>query len=78
MKEWKIIHEADDEETGKPSMWSLEIMSKEYGKFVWITLDSKEKYNVEAQLDGPDSEYTVLKSFRSLKSAKQWVERTIA
>lgn len=78
MKEWKIIHDADDEETGKPTMWSLEIMSKEYGKFVWITLGGKKKYSVEVQMDGPDSEYTVLKICRSLNSAKQWVESTIA
>lgn len=74
MREWKVIHDADDEETGKPSLWSTEINSKDYGRFAWIALDSKKRYSVEVQMNDPGSEFTVLKRFRSFKSAKEWAE----
>lgn len=68
--QWEIIHDMDDEETGEPTGWSLEINHEKHGKYVWITLNEKEKYNVEVKvLD----DFKVLAECKSLSSAKRWV-----
>lgn len=74
-KQWEIIHDMDDEETGEPTGWSLEINHEKHGKYVWITLNEKGKYNVEVDcyygtmLD----DFKVLAECNSLSSAKRWV-----
>lgn len=74
MLKWNIIHEMDDEETGNPTCWAAEIDSLEYGKFIWITLDDLDRYNVEIS---KDEELKTLVSCKSLSSAKRWVTRYI-
>lgn len=74
MLKWNIIHEMDDEETGKATCWSSEINHEKYGKYVWITLDNTNKYNVEIS---SDDDFKVLKSCKSLTSAKRWVSRYV-
>lgn len=73
MLNWEIVHECDDEETGKSTLWASEINSQEYGKYVWISLDCNNKYNVEVKPE--DEDYRILKTTRSLKSSKQWAEK---
>lgn len=68
MKNWKIIHDMDGE-NGEPTCWSLEINHKEYGRFVWITLNPENKYNIEVDCDG----FKTLATCKSLTSAKRWV-----
>lgn len=74
MLKWEIVHECDNEETGKPTLWAIEVNSQEYGKFIWVSRSGKSRYNVEVLVDG---EYTTIKTTRSLKSAKEWVEQTV-
>lgn len=74
MTKWNVIHEMDEEETGNPTCWAAEINSPKYGKFIWITLDYLDKYNVEISTDGA---FKTLISCKSLASAKRWVTRYI-
>lgn len=74
MLKWNIIHEMDDEETGAPTCWAAEINSPEYGRFIWITLNYLDRYNVEISKEG---ELEMLVSCKSLSSAKRWITRYI-
>lgn len=75
MNIFEIIHEMDDEESGKPTCWSAEVKNEEnkeeLGRFIWITKKGKQKFVVE-YLNGID--YLELKKFTSLKSAMNWAE----
>lgn len=75
MLNWNIIHEMDEED-GKPTCWACDLTNEdainEYGKFIWITIYPDRKYAVEFNDDG---EYKVIKKTRSLKSAKEFVEK---
>lgn len=73
VKKWNVIHDADTE-TGDPTCWSLEINSHKYGRFIFITIDYNDFYNVEVDRDG---EFKVLKSLKSLNGAKRWVRENI-
>lgn len=73
MLKWNIIHEMDNE-TGDPTCWAAEINSPEYGKFIWITLDDLDRYNVEISTE---EEFETLVSCKSLSSAKRWITRYI-
>lgn len=70
---WVIVHESDDE-TGNPTCWSAQIDSEQYGKYVWITHNSKGLYDVEVK---PFDDFNVLVSCKSLASAKRWVTMNI-
>lgn len=72
MDNWKIIHECDDEETGKHSLWAMEIDDSELGKYIWISLQSDKKYHVEIFRN---NEFETLQKFRSLKSAKNYANQ---
>lgn len=43
--EWRVVHEMDDE-NGNPTCWAMQINNR-FGKFVWITLNHKNYYDVE-------------------------------
>lgn len=44
---WKEIPESIDEETGKPTSWATEINSDTYGRFLWISQNESNSYDVE-------------------------------
>ena len=72
---WKEIPESIDEETGKPTSWSTEINSDTYGRFLWISQNENNSYDVEYDTGEriiPVSSESV--GFSSLSSAKEWAE----
>lgn len=71
MKKWKIVSDADDEETGEPTEWALEINSEKYGKYIWIDKTDDDKYTIA--VDDGTIEMKELKTCKSLTSAKRWV-----
>lgn len=75
---WKEVFESIDEETGEPSIWSAEVNSERYGRYLWITMNEDNKYDVEYDTGGriiPVSSESV--GFRSLAAAKEWVEEDL-
>ena len=73
--EWKGIPESIDEETGKPTSWAAEINSDTYGRFLWISQNENNSYNVEYDTGEriiPVSSESV--GFHSLSAAKEWAE----
>lgn len=69
-EKWNIILESVDEETGEPTCWSKEVNHPQYGKYVWITKKEENIFDIEIDRG---SEFTVLKTCKSLASAKRWV-----
>lgn len=69
-EKWNIISEMVDEETGEPTGWSKEINHPKYGKYVWITENGEKMFDIEIDRG---SGFTVLKTCKSLASAKRWV-----
>ena len=73
--EWKEIPESIDEETGKPTSWAAEINSETYGRFLWISQNENNSYDVEYDTGEriiPVSSESV--GFSSLSAAKEWAE----
>lgn len=73
--EWKEIPESIDEETGKPTSWAAEINSETYGRFLWISQNESNSYDVEYDTGEriiPVSSESV--GFHSLSAAKEWAE----
>ena len=72
---WKEIPESIDEETGKPTSWATEINSDTYGRFLWISQNDSNSYDVEydtgEKIIPVSSEST---GFSSLSAAKEWAE----
>lgn len=72
---WKEIPESIDEETGKPTSWATEINSDTYGRFLWISQNENNSYDVEYDTGEriiPVSSESV--GFSSLSAAKEWAE----
>lgn len=72
---WKEIPESIDEETGKPTSWAAEINSGTYGRFIWISQNENNSYDVEYDTGEriiPVSSESV--GFPSLSAAKEWTE----
>lgn len=72
---WKEIPESIDEETGKPTSWAAEINSDTYGRFLWISQNDSNSYDVEYDTGEriiPVSSESV--EFHSLSAAKEWAE----
>ena len=72
---WKEIPESIDDETGKPTSWAAEINSDTYGRFLWISLNENNSYDVEYDTGEriiPVSSESV--GFHSLSAAKEWAE----
>ena len=72
---WKEIPESIDEETGKPTSWASEINSDTYGRFLWISQNENNSYDVEYDTGEkiiPVSSESV--GFHSLSAAKEWAE----
>lgn len=72
---WKEIPESIDEETGKPTSWATEINSDTYGRFLWISLNENNSYDVEYDTGEriiPVSSESA--GFSSLSAAKEWAE----
>ena len=70
MKDWEIIHEMDDEETGLPTGYSKKID----GQFFWVTqfIDGwHAETNDNSQVD---AEIRTLKILKTAKGAMRWVE----
>ena len=75
---WKEVPESIGEETGEPSIWSAEVNSERYGRYLWITMNEDNKYDVEYDTGDriiPVSSESV--GFRSLAVAKEWVEENL-
>ena len=72
---WKEIPESIDEETGKPTSWAAEINSDTYGRFLWISQNDSNSYDVEYDTGEriiPVSSESA--GFSSLSTAKEWAE----
>lgn len=72
---WKEIPESIDDETGKPTSWASEINSDTYGRFLWISQNESNSYDVEYDTGEriiPVSSESV--GFSSLSAAKEWAE----
>ena len=72
---WKEIPESIDDETGKPASWAAEINSDTYGRFLWISLNENNSYDVEYDTGEkiiPVSSESA--GFSSLSAAKEWAE----
>ena len=72
---WKEIPESIDEETGKPTSWATEINSETYGRFLWISQNENNSYDVEYDTGEriiPVSSES--EGFSSLFAAKEWAE----
>lgn len=72
---WKEIPESIDEETGKPTSWAAEINSDTYGRFLWISQNDSNSYDVEYDTGEriiPVSSES--EGFSSLSAAKEWAE----
>ena len=72
---WKEIPESIDEETGKPISWATEINSDTYGRFLWISQNENNSYDVEYDTGEriiPVSSESA--GFSSLSAAKEWAE----
>lgn len=74
-REWEIIHDCDDED-GNPTCWVTEINSSKYGKYLWISHNGENQFDVEVDkgniaMDG--TSLLVLATCKSLTSAKRWV-----
>ncbi len=77
--EWKALPESIDEETGKPSIWSTEINSERYGRYLWISKNENNTYDVEYDAGDriiPVSSESI--GFYSLSAAKDWVDYELA
>ena len=70
MKKWNIVHDADAEDN-TPTLWSTEINNSKYGRFVWIEINSSGTYDIVVDDDN------ILKTCKSLTSAKKWVARNL-
>lgn len=66
---WNIIEECNGDD-GEPTCWAKEISHPDYGRYAWISLNGKEKFDVEIM---QDNDVKVLATCRSLASAKRWV-----
>ena len=64
---WNVVHESDDE-NGNPTLYSLKLKE---GKFYWI-----EETNKGFDVIDTDAR-TVLKTCKSLTSAKRWVTENL-
>ena len=71
---WEVIREMDDE-NGKPTGWATTVNHIEYGRFIWITKNSSNQYVVEFKNDFGC--YEQLAKHRSLKKAKEYVEKLL-
>ena len=72
---WKEIPESIDEETGKSTSWAAEINSDTYGRFLWISQNDSNSYDVEYDTGEriiPVSSESA--GFSSLSAAKEWAE----
>ena len=70
--EWKIVEECNDDDN-KPTCWAKRLNEDlGYGKFIWIDKINDNCYDVIC-----DMTYNVLKTCKSLASAKRWVSVNI-
>ncbi len=75
MLDWKIIHECDTDDN-EPTCFCAEINSKKYGKYVWITQNENDEWNVEVSSGGFNGDIIrTLIACKSVVSAKRWVAR---
>ena len=70
---WNIVHDSDDEQ-GRPTLWSAQVDSDEYGKFVWI---EKSENGFDVVID-KGNEMTSIQSLDSLDEAQGYVEGIIS
>ena len=73
MKNWEIIEEMNDD-ANQPTCWAKEINNQEYGKFVWITINPRGKYDVEVEIENV---LVTVKTLKTLSGAKKWVDKNI-
>ena len=76
--EWKEIPESIDADTGKPTLWSTEINSESYGRFIWISMKDEHSFDIEyANGDKflPVSENST--GFYSMADAAEWAENNL-
>ena len=71
MKNWEIIYEMDDEETGLPTCYAKEFD----GQFFWAT-QCVDGWHAETKDRSQEySEYRTLKVMRTSKGIMRWIEK---
>ena len=71
MKDWKVIHEMDDEETGLPTGYA----KKFEGQFFWVT-QFPDGWHAETRDNSQVyAEIRTLKILKTAKGAMRWVEK---
>lgn len=71
MKDWEIIHEMDDEETGLPTGYA----KKFEGQFFWVT-QFPDGWHAETSSKYSDyAEFRTLKILKTAKGTMRWVEK---
>lgn len=73
---WDPILECDDDE-GNPTVWTSEVNSKKYGKYVWISQEDDDEFCITTSNYGSDLGSEPLMICKSLSSAKRWVSMNI-
>lgn len=71
---WEVVHDCDGED-GEPTCWVSVINHSKYGKYVWISQNSKEQFDVEVSYHS-DTVASIMQC-KSLISAKRWVSMNI-
>ena len=69
MKDWKIIHEMDDEETGLPTCYAKAFE----GQFFWVT-QFPDGWHAETSSKYSDDELRTLKVLKNAKGTMRWIE----
>lgn len=68
LKDWEIVYEMDDEETGLHTCYAKEFD----GQFVWVTQFS-DGWHVE--INPSEDYYRTLKVLKTAKGCMRWVEK---
>ena len=69
LKDWEIVHEMDDEETGLPTGYAKEFE----GQFFWVT-QFPDGWHAETSSKYSDDELRTLKVLKTAKGTMRWVE----
>lgn len=75
MLKWKVVHECDTDD--EPTCFCAEINSEKHGKYIWITQNENDEWEVEVNGYYNDGNIRSLMVCKSLVSAKRWAARYV-
>lgn len=71
---WEAVLECDDEDTGEHTCWYAEVNHPRYGRCVWIGKAAENSFNIEYCTS---NNFYIIKTCKSLTSAKRWVSMNL-